>query len=96
MLWKYFLKTIVVFQRFLLTYILNHIAEINIEFFRYDIQIITDSAIDVQRLTFIVTLRFIINKWFPGITKLPGIVFMILITIFIEICIQKFCFQFRC
>ena len=69
MLWKYVIKTIVVLQRFLLTNILNHIAEITIEFFRYDIRIITDSTIDVQHLAFIITLRFIINKWFYGI---PG------------------------
>ena len=79
---------------FLLTYILNHIAEITIEFFRYDIRIITDSASDVQHLTFIITLRFIINKWFYGISKLPGIVFMNPVTIFIENAFIDFAFNF--
>ena len=48
MLWKYVFKTIVVLQRVLLTYILNRTPEVTIEFFRYYIRIITDSAIDVQ------------------------------------------------
>ena len=63
MLWKNVFKAIVVFQKFLFTCILNKITEITIELFRYGIRIITYSAIDVQHLTVIVTLRFITNKW---------------------------------
>ena len=78
-LWRYVSKTIVVFQRFLLRYILNIITEITIEFYNYDIRVITDRAIDVQHLTFVIILRYII-LWIV----LP----------FIEICIHRFGFQF--
>ena len=54
-LWRYVFKTIVVFQR----YILNIITEITIEFFNYDIRVITDRAIDVQHSTFVIILRYI-------------------------------------